>query len=63
MEILARLNEADDIFIAFPSQSLYMNKAAPKLKLEEDEEPTGEHSTESITPKTTTFKPNGWGAY
>jgi small-conductance mechanosensitive channel len=63
MEILARLNEADDIFIAFPSQSLYMNKAAPKLKLEEDEEPTGEHSTESITPKTTTLKPNGWGAY
>jgi small-conductance mechanosensitive channel len=63
MEILARLNEADDIFIAFPSQSLYMDKAAPKLKLEEGEEPTGEHRTEPIAPNPTTSKPNGWGAY
>ncbi len=63
MEILSRLNEADDIFIAYPSQSLYMNKPAPKLKLEEGEEPTEEHSVEPIAPKPTTSKPNGWGAY
>ena len=63
MEILSRLNEADDIFIAYPSQSLYMNRAAPKLKLEEGEEPTEEHRTEPIAPKPTTSKPNGWGAY
>jgi hypothetical protein len=63
MEILARLNEADDIFIAYPSQSLYMDKPAPKLKLEEGEEPTEEHRAEPIAPKSTTSKPNGWGAY
>ena len=63
MEILSRLNEADDIFIAYPSQSLYMNKPAPKLKLEEGEEPTEEHSVEPIAAKPTTSKPNGWGAY
>jgi small-conductance mechanosensitive channel len=63
MEILARLNEADDIFIAYPSQSLYMDKPAPKLKLEEGEEPTEEHRVEPIAAKTTSAKPNGWGAY
>ena len=63
MEILSKINEADDIFIAYPSQSLYMNRAAPKLKLEEGEEPTEEHRVEPIAPKPTTSKPNGWGAY
>jgi len=63
MEILARLNEADDIFIAYPSQSLYMDKSAPKLKLEEGDEPTEAHRVEPIAPKTTSSKPNGWGEY
>ena len=63
MEILAKLNEADDIFIAYPSQSLYMDKSAPKLKLEEGEEPTESHRVEPTTPKTRSSKPNGWGAY
>jgi len=63
MEILAKLHEADDIFLAFPSQSIYMDKSAPKLKLEEGEEPTEEHRAELITPKNTSSKPNGWGAY
>jgi small-conductance mechanosensitive channel len=68
MEILARLNEEDDISIAFPSQSLYMDKAAPKLKLEENEEPTEEHRVESAVPapnqeKSEGRKPSGWGAY
>lgn len=63
MEILARLNEEDDIFIAFPSQSLYMDKPAPKLALEEGEEPTEEHRVESLKPITENRKANGWGAY
>ncbi len=63
MEILARLNEEDDIFIAYPSQSLYMNRSAPKLKLEEGEEPTENHQVEPMVVKPKSFKPNGWGAY
>jgi len=63
MEILARLHEADDIFLAFPSQSIYMDKSAPKLKLEEGEEPSEEHRAEPISPQNTSSKPNGWGAY
>ena len=43
MEILTRLNEEDDIFLALPSQSLYMDKPAPKLPLAEGEEPPQEH--------------------
>jgi len=66
MEILTRLQEEDDIFIAFPSQSIYMDKSAPKLVLEEGEEPTEEHvvdSVESVRPITKNRKSNGWGAY
>ncbi|SFV66900.1 MscS family mechanosensitive ion channel [hydrothermal vent metagenome] len=37
MEILSKLKEADDIFISYPSQSLYMDKPAPK-NLEEKSE-------------------------
>ena len=43
MEILSRLHEEDDIFLALPSQSLYMDKPAPRPPLEEGEEPTAEH--------------------
>jgi len=42
MEILAKLQEADDIHLALPSQSLYMNRPAPRPLLE-GEEPTAEH--------------------
>ncbi len=63
MEILSRLNEEDDIFIAFPSQSLYMDKPAPKSVLEEGEEPTKEHRVEPVKPITENRKANGWGAY
>ncbi|MBU1666852.1 mechanosensitive ion channel [bacterium] len=51
MEILTRLNEEDDIFLALPSQSLYMDKPAPKLPLAEGEEPTQEHRVDSNRPK------------
>jgi small-conductance mechanosensitive channel len=43
MEILARLQEEDDIFLALPSQSLYMDKAAPRPPLSVGEEPTAAH--------------------
>ena len=46
MEILARLQEEDDIFLALPSQSLYMDKPAPRPPLEEGEEPTAAHRPE-----------------
>ena len=48
MEILSRLNEEDDIFLALPSQSLYMDKPAPKLPLDEGEEPTAEDRVGAI---------------
>ena len=63
MEILSRLNEADDIFIAYQSQSIYMDKPAPKLQLQEDEEPAEGHGEKPLTPKPRTTKPNGWGEY
>jgi len=43
MEILARLQEEDDIFLALPSQSIYMDKPAPRLVLDGGEEPTAYH--------------------
>ena len=43
MEILARIQEEDDIHIALPSQSLYMDKSAPRPPLKDGEEPTEEH--------------------
>jgi len=46
MEILARLQEEDDIFLALPSQSLYMDKPAPRPPLKEGEEPTAAHRPE-----------------
>ena len=58
MEILSRLQEEDDIFMAFPSQSLYMDKPAPKVPLEEGEEPTSEHGLGGISKEN---KTKGWG--
>jgi len=44
MEILARIQEEDDIHVALPSQSLYMDKPAPRLPLDEGEEPIEHHN-------------------
>ena len=60
MEILSRLQEEDDIFMAFPSQSLYMDKPAPKVPLAEGEEPTAEHSVVG-TQSGKENKTKGWG--
>jgi len=46
MEILARIQEEDDIHIALPSQSLYMDKPAPRLPLVEGESPSENHNIE-----------------
>ena len=43
MEILSRLQEEDDIHLALPSQSLYMDKAAPRVLLKDGDEPSQEH--------------------
>ncbi len=45
MEILSRLQSEDDIFIALPSQSLYMNQTHERVPLKEGEEPTENHKT------------------
>jgi len=43
MEILTRIQEEDDIHVALPSQSIYMDKPAPRLPLPEGEEPSEQH--------------------
>jgi small-conductance mechanosensitive channel len=61
MEILSKLKEADDIFLAYPSQSLYMDKPARKNPEQKREEknPLLERSS---TP-TNRYKPDDWGLY
>jgi len=60
MEILSRLKEEDDIFLAFPSQSLYMDKSAPK----NIEEPPKELPlTETSSKENGKYKPDDWGLY
>jgi small-conductance mechanosensitive channel len=60
MEILSRLKEEDDIFLAFPSQSLYMDKSAPKnVEGTLEEPPLNEVSYK----ETRTYKPDDWGLY
>ena len=60
MEILSRLKEEDDIFLAFPSQSLYMDKSAPKnIELPPEEPPV----QEVVSKKDEKYKPDEWGLY
>jgi len=42
MEIIERLQKEDDIFLAFPTQSIYVDKNVPKPPRELDDLPTGE---------------------
>jgi len=65
MEILQRIKEADDISIAFPSQSLYMNKSAPKNsepKPPESPVVVEENLKEKDKP-TSSYKADDWGLY
>lgn len=62
MEILARIKEEESISIAFPSQSLYMNQAAPILP--EPKEPPESKRVDNITKKPVSkYKPDDWGLY
>jgi len=62
MEILARIQEEDKIAIAFPSQSIFINKAAPKIPLKSSEifkeRFNKEHGKEDEK-----YKPDDWGLF
>jgi small-conductance mechanosensitive channel len=60
MEILSKLKQADDIFLAYPSQSLYMDKPAPKNPEEKRKEVPRSKSPSKPTDK---YKPDDWGLY
>lgn len=61
MEILARLKEADDIFLAYPSQSIYMDRSAPMNHKEKIEEPPVENK--SVKKPIEGYRPDDWGLY
>ena len=61
MEILSKLKQADDIFLAYPSQSLYMNRSAPKNPEEKREEESP--LLKSSAKPTDKYKPDDWGLY
>lgn len=65
MEILHRIKEADDISIAFPSQSLYMNKPAPKNSEPKPPEPpvVVEENLKEKDKPTSSYKADDWGLY
>jgi small-conductance mechanosensitive channel len=62
MEILAQIKEADDIFLAYPSQSLYMDKPAKAKREEPMPEPPKNNREDSSAP-TSKYKPDDWGLY
>jgi small-conductance mechanosensitive channel len=59
MEILAQLKEADDIFLAYPSQSVYIDKSA-STNIEKREELS---EKKSLLKPTAKYKPDDWGLY
>jgi len=59
MEILSRLKEEDDIFLAYPSQSIYVDKSAPKNLPDNMDEPP----TQNIEKGNGKYKPDDWGLY
>lgn len=59
MEILSKLKEADDIFLAYPSQSLYMDKSAPLNHKEQEDIP----KPKSPKKPTDKYRPDDWGLY
>ena len=63
MEILSRIREEDRISVAFPSQSIYLNKVAPKelrSKSELYKEKFNKKHGKEPEPK---YKPDDWGLY
>jgi len=60
MEILAQIKEADDIFLAYPSQSIYVDQSAPKKRNIPPQIPPVK---EEISKKNEKYKPDEWGLY
>jgi len=61
MEILSQIKEEESISIAFPSQSLYINKAAPTLPRSKDNKKSSDNN---IAKKSADkYKPDDWGIY
>ncbi len=62
MEILSRIQEEDKIAIAFPSQSIFVNQAAPKIPLKSSEvfkeKFNKEHGKENEK-----YRPDDWGLF
>ena len=64
MEILQRIKEEDDISLAFPSQSIYLDKPAPKNGEPNPPEPSSiEESTETKKRQVSSYKADDWGLY
>nr|MCH9740147.1 mechanosensitive ion channel family protein [Campylobacterota bacterium] len=61
MEILAQIKAEDKISIAFPSQSLYMNKPAPIVP--EEKKVLPEELTKPTDKPVSKYQPDDWGLY
>ncbi len=62
MEILSRIQEEDKIAIAFPSQSIYVNQAAPKTPLKSSEV-FKEQFNKAHGKTNEKYQPDDWGLY
>jgi small-conductance mechanosensitive channel len=65
MEILHRIKEEHDISLAFPSQSIYMDKSAPKNPRDNEpkEESVVSPSKEMDKKPASSYKADDWGLY
>jgi small-conductance mechanosensitive channel len=63
MEILSRIREEDRISIAFPSQSLYLDKVAPKELRSKSELYKEKFNKKYGNDPEAKYKPDDWGLY
>ncbi len=63
MEILSRIREEDRISVAFPSQSIYLNKVAPKELRSKSEIFKEKFNEEHGNRPKSRYKPDDWGLY
>jgi len=62
MEILSRIQEEDKIDLAFPSQSIFINKSAPKTPIKSSEK-FKEKFNEEHGKRNENYRPDDWGLY
>jgi small-conductance mechanosensitive channel len=62
MEILSKIREEDRISMAFPTQSIYMNRPAPK-ELKRSSEIFKEKFNRKHGKDNDGYKPDDWGLY